>query len=262
MADKERCRTSPRNAGPDRAQGAGNDGAAARVRLASRLEQVAEHPLMLNQGTLYPALVRLEQRGWIKGTWRQTESRRDAKYYAITPGRTSRRRGAGRALAPAVGARQQAAARRRIGGAAHASLSRTPVEPAPRAAAGPRSRAVRSTRTWRCFRTPTRPAVCRRTPRGVPHGWPWGTSIMSRRSIATLDPFAGSKTRGRMPRTGFACCGAAPCSPRPRRCHWRSALARTPRSSRWPTPCSFVRPPALPIHPSSSSSARLVATAA
>jgi len=52
--------------------------------LAARLEQVAEHPLVLNQGTLYPALVRLEQRGWIKGTWRQTESRREAKYYAIT----------------------------------------------------------------------------------------------------------------------------------------------------------------------------------
>jgi len=53
--------------------------------LASRLEQVAEHPLMLNQGTLYPALVRLEQRGWIKGSWHKTESNRDAKYYAITP---------------------------------------------------------------------------------------------------------------------------------------------------------------------------------
>jgi PadR family transcriptional regulator PadR len=53
--------------------------------LASRLEQVAEHPLTLNQGTLYPALVRLEQRGWIRGAWRQTESRREAKYYAITP---------------------------------------------------------------------------------------------------------------------------------------------------------------------------------
>src|SRR5678810_619865 len=52
--------------------------------LASRLEQVAEHPLMLNQGTLYPALVRLEQRGWIKGAWRQTETRREAKYYTIT----------------------------------------------------------------------------------------------------------------------------------------------------------------------------------
>jgi PadR family transcriptional regulator, regulatory protein PadR len=52
--------------------------------LASRLEQVAEHPLLLNQGTLYPALVRLEQRGWIKGTWQRTESNREAKYYAIT----------------------------------------------------------------------------------------------------------------------------------------------------------------------------------
>lgn len=52
--------------------------------LAARLEQVADHPLTLNQGTLYPALVRLEQRGWIKGTWQKTENNRDAKYYAIT----------------------------------------------------------------------------------------------------------------------------------------------------------------------------------
>jgi PadR family transcriptional regulator len=52
--------------------------------LAARLEQVAEHPLMLNQGTLYPALVRLEQKGWIKGSWQTTENNREAKYYAIT----------------------------------------------------------------------------------------------------------------------------------------------------------------------------------
>jgi DNA-binding PadR family transcriptional regulator len=52
--------------------------------LAARLEQVAEHPLTLNQGTLYPALVRLDQHGWIKGTWQKTENNRDAKYYAIT----------------------------------------------------------------------------------------------------------------------------------------------------------------------------------
>jgi PadR family transcriptional regulator, regulatory protein PadR len=52
--------------------------------LAARLEQVAEHPLMLNQGTLYPALVRLEQKGWIKGAWQRTESNREAKYYSIT----------------------------------------------------------------------------------------------------------------------------------------------------------------------------------
>lgn len=52
--------------------------------LATRLEQVADDPLVLNQGTLYVALVRLEQRGWIKGTWGRTENNREAKYYGIT----------------------------------------------------------------------------------------------------------------------------------------------------------------------------------
>lgn len=52
--------------------------------LATRLAQVSDHPLSLNQGTLYPALVRLEQKGWIKGDWQKTENNRDAKYYAIT----------------------------------------------------------------------------------------------------------------------------------------------------------------------------------
>jgi transcriptional regulator len=52
--------------------------------LATRLEQVTEHPLTLNQGTLYPALVRLEQKGWIKGAWQKTEHNREAKYYGIT----------------------------------------------------------------------------------------------------------------------------------------------------------------------------------
>src|SRR6266542_666585 len=52
--------------------------------LAARLEQIADHPFPLNQGTLYAALVRLDQRGWIKGKWQRTEAGRDAKYYAIT----------------------------------------------------------------------------------------------------------------------------------------------------------------------------------
>ncbi len=52
--------------------------------LTERLAQVADHSFTLNQGTLYPALVRLEQKGWIKGTWDRTESNRDAKFYAIT----------------------------------------------------------------------------------------------------------------------------------------------------------------------------------
>ncbi len=52
--------------------------------LAARLEQIATPSLRLNQGTLYPALVRLEQKGWIKGTWQRTENGREAKYYTIT----------------------------------------------------------------------------------------------------------------------------------------------------------------------------------
>ena len=52
--------------------------------LATRLAQVSDHPLSLNQGTLYPALVRLEHKGWIKGAWGTTDSHREAKFYAIT----------------------------------------------------------------------------------------------------------------------------------------------------------------------------------
>jgi PadR family transcriptional regulator PadR len=52
--------------------------------IATRLEQVSEDLLHLNQGTLYPALVRLEQQGRIKGTWGKTDSNREAKFYAIS----------------------------------------------------------------------------------------------------------------------------------------------------------------------------------
>ena len=52
--------------------------------IATRLQQVSEELLHLNQGTLYPALVRLEQQGRIKGSWGKTESNREAKFYAIT----------------------------------------------------------------------------------------------------------------------------------------------------------------------------------
>ena len=52
--------------------------------IASRLQQVSEDMLHLNQGTLYPALVRLEQKGWIKGVWGKTESNREARFYSIT----------------------------------------------------------------------------------------------------------------------------------------------------------------------------------
>ena len=52
--------------------------------IASRIEQIAGDALRLNQGTLYPALIRLEQRGWLKAAWRTTENKREAKYYSVT----------------------------------------------------------------------------------------------------------------------------------------------------------------------------------
>ena len=52
--------------------------------IATRLQQISDGLLNLNQGTLYPALVRLEQHGWIKGSWSKTETGREARFYAIT----------------------------------------------------------------------------------------------------------------------------------------------------------------------------------
>src|ERR1700748_893794 len=52
--------------------------------IARRLEQVSEDLLFLNQGTIYPALVRLEQRGWIKSEWGVSENNRKAKFFELT----------------------------------------------------------------------------------------------------------------------------------------------------------------------------------
>ena len=52
--------------------------------IAARLEQVSQGALRLNMGTLYPGLMRLEQRGLVRGTWRVTENNRKARFYAIT----------------------------------------------------------------------------------------------------------------------------------------------------------------------------------
>lgn len=52
--------------------------------IAARLEQISSGALQLNMGTLYPALMRLEQRGLLKGTWGTTDSNRKARFYALT----------------------------------------------------------------------------------------------------------------------------------------------------------------------------------
>ncbi|HXT87205.1 MAG TPA: PadR family transcriptional regulator [Verrucomicrobiae bacterium] len=52
--------------------------------IARRIEQVSDEALELNQGTIYASLVRLQQRGWIKGAWGASENNRKAKFYSIT----------------------------------------------------------------------------------------------------------------------------------------------------------------------------------
>jgi PadR family transcriptional regulator, regulatory protein PadR len=52
--------------------------------IAQRIQQVSRETVRVNQGSLYPALHRLEQKGWLKSAWRQSETGRDAKFYSIT----------------------------------------------------------------------------------------------------------------------------------------------------------------------------------
>ena len=52
--------------------------------IARRIEQVSDDAIVLNQGTIYPALLRLEQRGWIKSEWGTSETNRRAKFYSLS----------------------------------------------------------------------------------------------------------------------------------------------------------------------------------
>ena len=52
--------------------------------IARRIEEISKNRLALNYGTLYPALLKLEQEGFIKAEWRQSENNRRAKYYGLT----------------------------------------------------------------------------------------------------------------------------------------------------------------------------------
>lgn len=52
--------------------------------IARRIEQVSGDAVLLNQGTIYPALVRLEEQGWINSEWGVSENNRRARYYSIT----------------------------------------------------------------------------------------------------------------------------------------------------------------------------------
>jgi PadR family transcriptional regulator PadR len=52
--------------------------------IAKRIQQISQEELHVQQGSLYPALYRLEEQGWIKAEWRASETGRDAKFYSLT----------------------------------------------------------------------------------------------------------------------------------------------------------------------------------
>ena len=52
--------------------------------IAQRLEQISKSVIQVNQGSLYPALHRLEQKGWLKAAWKDSETGREAKFYSLT----------------------------------------------------------------------------------------------------------------------------------------------------------------------------------
>lgn len=54
--------------------------------IGERITQLSRDAFRVNQGTLYPALERLQQRGWVRAEWRQSDSNRRAKYYVLTAG--------------------------------------------------------------------------------------------------------------------------------------------------------------------------------
>ena len=52
--------------------------------IAQRMEHISKSVVQVNQGSLYPALHRLQQKGWLKGEWKQSETGREAKFYSLT----------------------------------------------------------------------------------------------------------------------------------------------------------------------------------
>jgi PadR family transcriptional regulator PadR len=53
--------------------------------IAQRLEQISRSVVLVNEGSLYPALHRLEQRKWLRAEWKESETGREAKFYSMTP---------------------------------------------------------------------------------------------------------------------------------------------------------------------------------
>ena len=70
--------------------------------IAKRIQQISGEVLQVQQGSLHPALHRLEQKAWIKANWKETETRRKAKFYSLTPGGRAQLDEGSRQLEPPV----------------------------------------------------------------------------------------------------------------------------------------------------------------
>lgn len=82
--DRRAVRGSVRHARPDGVKTLNSMGSQHGYGIARRIEQIAQGSLSLNQGTIYPALLPLEQKGWITASWGTSENNRRARFYAIT----------------------------------------------------------------------------------------------------------------------------------------------------------------------------------
>ena len=71
--------------------------------IAQRLEQISRSVVQVNQGSLYPALHRLEQKGWVKAEWKQSETGREARFYSLTRAGRQQLQLEKRQLGPAYG---------------------------------------------------------------------------------------------------------------------------------------------------------------
>ena len=111
--------------------------------IATRLHQLSDDALRVEEGSLYPALYRMEEQGLINAEWRPTENNRTAKFYALTLQGTPHSAGRARQLAAAVRRRHAGAARARTEGVTWPCDRRASF-----AASSPCSNGARGIETW------------------------------------------------------------------------------------------------------------------
>ena len=211
--------------------------------IARRIEQVSGDRVILNQGTIYTSLVRLEQRGWIKSKWGVSENNRRAKFYSIT------RVGEKQLVVETENWERLAAVMGRV----LASGEQQPMKPSLRIiwsrlwarveerTPGPRvrRRADHPSRAADRRGPPQRPVAGRRAASGAPASGAAGSA--PRDAPGTARPAHARRARAGSPLRRAHAAEERRDSPPSSPCRSRSASAPTRRCSAWSTICCFVR---------------------